>query len=200
LETLRKEQERFLEEWEAAHPPSPPPESRDRLLNEEDQQVIETVLLDLLAYQGPDQPFRNSASPDIILIDKTDPSIAFLSDDQMNGELDDKQANDVSLEIREHLLQRNGEPTSLADFKPTSKHIRLESEDAVPTRFRGFREEGLQARGWVQVYLPGYSTSHDRVLLRFGLGPSAHGAVGTYCLIKQDGVWQVQWRRFAFYA
>jgi hypothetical protein len=158
------------------------------------------VLLDLLSYRGPDLFLGSTDSPDIILIDQTAPWTVFLGDDQMNGELDDKQANDVSLEIREHLVQRNGEAISLAGFKPVSPHIRLESEDVVPTRSRGVREGALQARAWVKIWLPGYSKSRDRVVLRFSFGPSPHGATGTYFLIKQDGVWQVQWRRFAFYA
>jgi len=149
LETLRKEQERRIkdmEEWAGAHRAKAQLESRDRILTEEDQQVIETVLLDLLSDRDPELFLRNTENPDIILLNKTAPWTVFLGDDQMNGELDDKQANEVSLEIREHLVQRNGEPMLLAGFKPTSPHIRLENEDAVPTRSRGFRREALTVR------------------------------------------------------
>jgi hypothetical protein len=116
----------------------------------------------------------------------------------LNSELDIKQANDVTLDIREHLMQRNGDALSLAEFRPVNQRIILSGEEALRAGI-GFADKHPQARGWVQVYLPGYSKPRDQAVLRFYLGPSAHGAAGTYFLNKQDGVWRVKWRDFAFY-
>jgi ankyrin repeat protein len=198
LQTLRQENERQAKEWEAEHRAQARPESRDRSLTQEDGQVIETALLDLLAYEGPDLVFIPKGKPDIILFDQTPRGPGPFSDDQLNAELDVQQANDITLEMRRHLHQRNTEPTSIAGFKPTSKHILLRSEGQVSTRFN-FHDKAPQAKAWVKAYLPGYSPSRDRAVLRFWLGPSPHGASGTYFLTKQDGMWRVKWREFAFY-
>jgi len=200
LEVLRKETERAVKEWQAQQQTSTRRESGDQMLTEEDGQVIETALLDLLSYKGSDLVFLgDKTSPDIVLVNKTARGPGLLMDSQMNSELNDKQANDVSLEIREHLLQRNGEPVSLADFKPTGPHILLQGEDAVRSSFGLLGEKAPRARAWVQIFLPGYTKSHDRAALRFWLSPSPHGAAGTYFLVKQGGVWQVGWRHFAFF-
>jgi ankyrin repeat protein len=200
LATLRNESDQVVKEWEAERQAKARRGSRDRMLTEEDRQVTETVLLDLLSYKGPDLMFLGDrTSPDIILVNKTARALGPLADDQLNAELDDKQANEVSLEIREHLSQRNGEPISLAEFRPTNKHILLKSEDTVRSRFGVLGEKVAKARAWVQIYLPGYSKTHDRAVLRLRLGPSPHGAAGTYFLMKQGGVWHVAWRHIAFY-
>jgi hypothetical protein len=199
-ELLRKDIERANKEWQAAHHANTQPQSRDRMLTEEDRQVIETALLDLLSYKGSDLAFLgDEMSPDIILVNQTAQGPGLIMDSQMNSELDAKQASDVSLEIREHLSQRNGEPTSLAAFKSANQHILLESLDAVRSRSGVLGKRAPWARACVQVFLPGYSKSHDRAALRFSLGPSPHGAAGTCFLLKSGGVWQVSWRHFAFF-
>jgi hypothetical protein len=102
-------------------------------------------------------------------------------------------------QIREHLSRRNGKPFSLADLQTTSLCILLRNRDAGPIHYHEFRETHPHARLWTQPYLPGYSKSHERAVLRFSFGPSSHGAAGTYFLTKQDGMWRVTWRSFAFY-
>lgn len=47
---------------------------------------------------------------------------------------------------------------------------------------------------------PGYSAHGGRAVMRFGFGPTPHGATGTVLLRKRDGVWRVEWRSFSFYA
>jgi ankyrin repeat protein len=196
-EALRRESEQAARELKQQKAGAQP-EGRDTELSAEDRQVVETALLDLLAYKDRDLILDNEAGSDIILLDKTARGPGLLMDDQINSELDDKRANDVTLKIRESLTQRNGVPVSLAAFKPASKHILLRGEELARSSF-DFRKKAPKARAWVQVYLPGYSMQHDRAVLRFQLGPSPHGAAGTCFLAKQDGAWRVKWRSFAFF-
>jgi ankyrin repeat protein len=197
---LRQEAERVARELAAESRRRPAWGIRDRALSREDQHVIETVLLDLLAYQEREVLLGNRSSRDIVLVDMTPQAPGLLLDSQMNSELGVKQANDVSLAIRKHLARRNGDPLSLAEFRPTSPHILLRSQPQIRAMFDGFIAGGSAARGWVQVYLPGYSKARDRAVLRFWFGPAAHGAAGTYFLRKQKGVWQPVWRSFSFFA
>jgi hypothetical protein len=175
------------------------PPGRDQELTPEDQQVIETVLLDLLAYKGKDLFLLTEPVDRIILVDRTSQSRGLLMDDQLNSELDERQANDVSLAIRDYLAQRNSSPVSLAGFKSTAPTILLRSEEEARAIFAGAVHPAPEARAWVQVYLPGYSPERDRAVLRFAFGPTPHGAAGTYYLRKQEGVWRVEWRHFAIF-
>lgn len=197
---LRKAMEAATRRWELEHPAPVPAPSRDRVLTDDDQSVLDAVLVDLLTEKSSDAFLPGLvARPDLVLINKTPSGRGLtLSDDQLNAELDTKQANDVTLAMREHLAQQNGEAFSLTNYKPTSTHIVLAGEEALRARF-GFSDKHPRARGWIQVYLPGYSMDQDRAILRFYLGPSAHGAAGTYFLIKQADAWRVEWRHFAFY-
>jgi hypothetical protein len=199
-EAFRRQLRNLTRYWQARHRAEAHAPGRDRKLTEEDQQVIETVLLDLRTYEGGDlsRPVYSEGT-EIVLINETAPGPGPLDDGQLNSEMDDEQANDISLDIRKHLLQRNVRPFSLAGFQTASPHIRLCSQDAARIHFREFREQCPHARLWTRIYLPGYSRSRDRAVLRFWFGPSSHGAAGTYFLTKQDGVWRVKWRDFAFY-
>ena len=171
----------------------------EHILTLEDQDVVETALVDMLAYQGKDGFRVNSAQHDIALINVTAINRGLLGDEQLNGELDVARANNVTLDMREHLQQRNWVSTPLKDFKPRNAHILLVEEKSVVGRPNEFADKYLHVRGWIQICLPGYSKSHDAVILRFATGPSTHSAAGAYFLIKRDGKWQVKWRHFAYY-
>lgn len=172
----------------------------ERLLTPEDQDVVETALLDMLAYQGKDGFRVNPAQHDIALVNVTAVNMGLLGDEQLNCELDVERANEVTLDMREHLQQRNWMPTSLKDFKPRNTHIILVEEKDVGGSFSSLGNKYPHIRGWAQICLPGYSKQHNAVVVRFITGPSAHGAAGTYFLVKQDGKWHVKWRQFAHYA
>jgi ankyrin repeat protein len=172
---------------------------KERLLTPEDQTVIETAMTDMLAYQGKDGFLAHPAQQDIALINITAVGPWLFSDDQLNGELDVAQANDVTRDMREHLQQRNWVSTSLTDFKPRNTHILLVDEKRVDNRLDNLPNDYPHIQAWVRICLPGYSKLRDAVVLRFTAGPSAHGMAGTYFLIKSQGRWQVKWRCFAHY-
>ena len=120
-------------------------------------------------------------------------------DGQMNSELTVQQANEVTIEMREQLLARNGGPVSLSEIKPRSARILVVPESKAVSQFGFLTNRSSDARAWVQIQLPGYSNSRDRAVLRFNFGPTPHGAAATYFLVKQNGMWKVRWRAFAFY-
>jgi ankyrin repeat protein len=173
--------------------------SKERILTPEDQGVMEAALRDLRTYQGAAGFTADPARPDIALVDVTDSGTGMISDDQLNGELDDSQASDITREIRVQLQQRNGASTPLTGLGPHDPHIVLVDEKSTGWMAR-FQETHPHVRAWVQIYLPAYSPQHDAVVLRFEAGPSAHGMSGTYFLVRSDGRWRVKWRHFASYA
>jgi hypothetical protein len=185
--------------WQARQRAETRARGRDRTLTQEDQLVIKTALLDLRAYKGADLHVTSSQKgTTIILINETPRGPGLLEDDEMNAELDNDKANDLSLDIRKHLLQRNVRPISLAGFQTTSPDILLAGPDAVQIHSHKFREKFPHARLCVQIFLPGYPKAHDRAVVRFWFGPAPHGAVGTYFLMQQDRAWGVKCRHFAF--
>lgn len=174
-----------------------------RVITPEDQDVVEAALQDMIAYKGKDWFQYDPAQYDIALADTTASGLGLIMDNQLNGELDVAQANDVTREMREQLQQRNGVSTSLKDFKPRDPHI-LMIENKTDGKASGslsvnFTAKYPHSRGWIQFCLPAYSKQHEAVVLRFSMGPSAHGMAGTYFLIKQNGKWHVKWRCFAHY-
>jgi Ankyrin repeats (3 copies)/Ankyrin repeat len=204
-EAIRAESER--QPRPAPLPEDPRLGTRERLLTAEDGRVIETVLRDLLADRRILRR-ANPVGPDIILVNTTSPLRGIWEIDGINFYLTDRQANDFSMEMREHFLERNGAPISLADFQPKSAHILLRSEAEVGPktlyfnldRFVSFRERYPAAKAWVQCWLPSYSARRDEAYLAFAFGPSAHGAHGACFLTKRRGVWRVRWRYFGFRA
>jgi ankyrin repeat protein len=194
---IEKESERASKRWREEEAKSRPP-ARDRELTDDDRQIIELALLDMLSYKGKDLWLVDKGK-NIVLVNKTAGGSGFPLDDQLNSELDEKKANELTLEIRQHIAERNGQPMSLTTFRPKSPSILLWDEKTRSKEFSPFGAPPTKARAWVMVYLPGYTKQRDKAVLRFYLGPTPHGAAGTYFLVKQDGKWQVKWRDFAFY-
>ncbi len=69
-----------------------------------------------------------------------------------------------------------------------------------PRFYGAFEKAYPKARGWLEAYLPGYSTDGTRAVVRAGAGPSPHGAMVTALLEKRDGKWVVKWHHIAWYA
>jgi hypothetical protein len=170
----------------------------ERQITDDDTMIVETVLIDLISYRGKEFDFGKRVTPDIVLFDTTPRGPGMFMDSQLNSELEVQKANDISLEMRESLSVRNPEPLSLKSVQFTSPHILI--RDVKSTRGGlGLDRLPPTARTWLQVYLPGYSNSRDKAVLRFWFGPSSHGAAGTYFLTKVNGIWKVKWRNFAYF-
>jgi hypothetical protein len=66
--------------------------------------------------------------------------------------------------------------------------------------YRALEDAYPNARGFVRAYLPGYSSDGKQAFLRASVGPSAHGAMLTALLEKQDEKWVVKWFHVARFA
>jgi hypothetical protein len=197
LEELQRPTDTMAEDFAAYRKEQAAKWKHEQKLTEDDRAVVETALTDIRAYQGKDLWLKQGT--EIVLYKHTAPGPGMISDSQLNSELDDTQANDVSLKIREQLLRRNWESISLETLKFSDSHIVLAEPKPDPFG-ENFSKQFPKAKGWVQIYLPGFSEKRDKAVLRLRFGPSPHGASATYFLIKKDGKWQVKWRDFAYYA
>lgn len=205
-------------QWLAEHHASALRWSEERKLTAEDKRVFETVFLDMLMDTGTELRFENKPDQVILLADETAGLPGWDSDDELNSRLDVKQANDISLDMRENLVRRNWEPVSLMPLAPLNEQIRLVDGESIDRWFnyrrqlRKLLEDNDQkasdkkaqepppsTKAWVHTYLPGYSKQQDKVIVWFTFGPTSHGAQGIYLLLKENGVWQVKWKHFLYF-
>jgi hypothetical protein len=56
------------------------------------------------------------------------------------------------------------------------------------------------AKNYVWLLAPGYSSDGKTAIVRLSFGPTAHGATATYLLVKEKGKWKVRQRRISYYA
>lgn len=190
--------QRFLAESNARQQANLPKPETESVLLDEDKQVIETMLLDLLAYKGEDLYSFHKNAPDIVLVNQVQTAPARM-EEQINAELNDRQANDITLEMRRSLFSRRSDFLTWKAFSWQSSHILVWDKEKFKETYGQFRKEPETIKAWVQPFLPGYSKQRDQAVLRFWFGPTPHGASGTYFLVKRAGKWRVQWRDFAFY-
>jgi hypothetical protein len=64
----------------------------------------------------------------------------------------------------------------------------------------GFNKTFPKARGWLKVYLPGYSNDGNLAVVRAMVGPWAHAASLTALMEKRHIGWVVKWYKIAYYA
>ena len=99
--------------------------------------------------------------------------------------------------------------TPLDGLAPTAPNVVVADLDKLPPGdslglrgpYETFATTYPQAKGYVNAWLPGYSTNGRRAVVRFLCGPTPHGASAT-CLLEKDagGRWNVLWCDFAVYA
>lgn len=198
----REERER-LNVWEAKQKSEEKARSesikQEVKFRDDDAAVLEAALVDLATYKGDDFELSwGQKNKNIVLFDETIGRANEYTESQMNSELDERKANDVSLEMRRDFISRNSKPVSLKTLKLGDARILIKPENEIPLRW-GVDFDKIKAIGWVRVHLPGYSSKGDRAFLRFGFGPTPHGASGTFFLEKKAGKWVVRWRDFAHY-
>lgn len=179
----RKRREKAAHELAVRH-------AADRVVTTDDREIIEAVLLDMLASRGSGlYSFANGGQ--IGLLESTEVFDEF-AENQMNSELSEREALDVTLALRRSLIERNSEPVSLRGFKPLSPKITLVKDS--------YGLLGKERNGWVRIALPGRSADGRWAAVRFSFGPTAHGAAGTCLLERAANRWLVVWRRFSYYA
>lgn len=155
-------------------------------LRDEDGILFRIVLEDLRRWED----FRTYPSwrdnPELVVWDTTEGLSAYITTGQLSSELTDRPA--VSMELYNNLKARN------------SRKITLNAIDLKGVRMGPPSRGHPQAQGYVSFWLPAYSEDGVTALVRFGFGPTAHGACGTYFLEKRGGTWTVLWRKLSYYA
>ena len=174
-------------------------------VTEDDVRVIEVALADLL--DNKKDPFMagEKPEPNLLVFDSIGGDSYVLSDDQLNADLRGSHANDVSLEIRKSLHQRNAgsSPLKQSQFMDSrlvihGRDLGLKPGSRASNQFNELNK--LKARAWVGLHLPGYSADKGHAVLIFSFGPTAHGATGAVYLSKKDGKWIVTWRDISYFA
>lgn len=196
---LRREAEREAQKLRAQWHANALRYRTERIVTDRDRAVIATALRDLLVYPGQDLPLDSKGKTQIVLCASTAAGPGLISDAQLNSDLEESKANAVSSEMRAHLQRRNWEPVTLTALKTISRTVVLAGPEIIRGSDAEFGKRFPGARAWVQTYLPGYTQKGDHAVLRFWIGPSLHGAAGTYFLDRQRADWKVRWRGFAFY-
>ena len=168
-----------------------------------DYELIELVLVDVMDFDE----FHPYAGHDgkrsqIVLDSTTCGSSGFLSDDQLNGEVSPDEDRPIPADISADLRRRNPKQAfSLSGFKPTNPKILVaDLSDLNLVRWSDFENKFTDARGYVKVWVSGYSKDGNTAVVRASFGPTPHGATLTYMLVKKDGHWTVKWRKTAYYA
>jgi hypothetical protein len=188
---------------EVAPTPSPPAASlKDTAPDERDRQVLEAVMLHLLADRGFDmaQPRRYGT---IVLHSRIPEKTGYLKSDQIHAEIRDRT---LPAGVEDDLRRRN----TPADAKPdkydsvTASYENLTfAKGIVVTNLTeiwkdklslmAFEQAYPKALGWLAAHLPGYSEDGTHAVVRAGVGPSPHGAMLTAVLEKRDEKWTVVW-------
>jgi hypothetical protein len=182
-----------------------PAKGQKNPVEDEDYQVLETVLLDLIEFKEFKPFVGDGKRTKIVLHEKSaeggpKDSSFYLSDGQLDGERHDRKPHLIARDIRGSLRRRNPlDPVSLGGYKPSSPKILVRDLSGLMGEFGEFSSKYADARGYVEAWLPGYSKDRQTAVLRAWFGPTAHGATVTYLLVKKKGKWTVGWRKVAYY-
>ncbi len=179
------------------------------LPDERDRQVLESVLLRLLA----DSEFGRKRVPTngavIVLHTRTPEKTGFLMSHQIRSDIG---SHSLPSDAEADLRRRNTPPDAKPDtydaiaafytnltFAAPIVVADLTDKTGGPRSFGAFEEAHPKARGFARAYLPGYSKDGTRAVVRASVGPSAHGAMVTALLEKRGDKWVVKWHHIAWY-
>ncbi|MCD6049653.1 MAG: hypothetical protein K0Q55_1056 [Verrucomicrobia bacterium] len=182
--------------------PAPVPDERDR-------QVLESVLLHLLADSKFNLTKVSTNGTTIILHTRTPEKTGFLMSGQIRGDIGN---HTLPGDVEKNLRQRNTPPGAKPDTYEAvpAFYTNLTFAAGITVAdltgqmgslfFGAFEKAHPHARGYVKAYLPGYSKDGTLAVVRMNVGPSAHGGMVTALLEKRGDKWVVQWHHLARYA
>lgn len=167
-----------------------------------DRQVLEALLLFLHADSRLDLTSVRASRGTIVLHHQTpDTGTAFIQPAQLTRYL---EGHRLPAPIRQDLVRRNVRPGTYETYQRSFASLRFPAQIEVAdlsgkmnSRTFAFSEAYPRARGWVEAFLPGYSTDGDTAAVRAWIGPSVHGALVTALLTRRGGAWRVVWRALA---
>jgi hypothetical protein len=165
--------------------------------DEPDREVLEALMLHLLADSKFNMTGVSSNGTVIVLHARTQATTGFLTPQQMRSGIGE---HDLPSDAEQDFRRRNvttGSYTNLT-FAPgiTVADLNIWGSWRLS---RAFEDANPKARGWMVAYLPGYSTDGTRAVVYAGVGPSPHGAVLTALLAKRDSKWVVKWDHITWY-
>lgn len=147
----------------------------------QDRVVLKLVVEDLVRH--PD--FRVAADKSKLVVGDTTEGLSwYITTGQLSAELSERPP--VSMELYNNLKFRNG------------RKMTIDAIDS-PVVVMGTPDRRSD-HPWVRFWLPAYAEDGLTALVRFGFGPTPHGACGTYFLAKDGGSWKILWSRLSFYA
>jgi hypothetical protein len=180
-----------------------PPDERDR-------QVLEKLLLHLLSDPKFDMTRVSTNGATIVLHIRTPEKTGFLMSHQIRAEIGSRKLpSDAETNMRRRNTPADAKPDShdavTASYTNLTFAAGVVVKDLTET-WKGWRSSTLfedahpKARGWLEAYLPGYSTDGNRAVVRAGVGPWAHAAMLTAVLEKRGDKWVVAWYHVARFA
>lgn len=175
--------------------------------DERDRQVLEALLLHLLADPKFDMTPVSTNGAAIVLHTRTPEKTGFLLPHQIAAELGSRTLPaDAENNIRRRNVPNDGKPTFdsvNASYTNLTFAAGIVVADwmEIPARGRSSLENAHpNARGWLEAYLPGYSSDGTFAVVRAAVGPWAHAAMLTAVLEKRQNKWTVAWYYVARFA
>lgn len=163
----------------------------------EDVLVLETVLDDLFLWKDSAMVSNSTGKDIVVLAAETVEKSGMLSAGQLCADLE-AHGYSVPDDAGVNLGQRNTKAVPLLGFKSRNSNVLVRDLEGIKSDF-DFTVSYPRARCYVHAWLPGYSQDRRTAVLRFWIGPSPHGATGTYLLIKETDTWTVKWQHKRYY-
>jgi hypothetical protein len=177
--------------------------------DERDRQVLETLLLHLLADSKFDMTRVSPKGVVVVLHARTPEKTGFIQADQVHSDIGDHTLpGDAERNLRSRNTKPDAKPNTYEAVTASFTNLTFSAGIVVTDltaiwsdrpSFQGFETAHPKARGWVEAYLPGYSKDGSFAIVRAGVGPSPHGAMVTALLEKRDKKWSVKWHNIAWY-
>jgi len=165
-----------------------PPDERDR-------QVLETLLLHLLADSKFDVTRVSTNGTMIVLDTRTPEGTGFLMSHQIRAEIGSRKLpGDAESDLRRRNTPADARPDTYDSVTAYYTNLSFAVGIVVTNLTKiSLRNAYPKARGFLDAYLPGYSKDGTRAVVRAGVAPSAHGAMLTAVLEKRGDKWVVAW-------
>jgi len=170
-----------------------PPDERDR-------QVLETLLLHLLADAKFDMTRVSTNGATIFLDTRTPEKTGFLMSHQIRSEIGSRKLpSDAESDLRKRNTPADAKPDTYDSVTAYYTNLTFAAEivltnlSEISKGTRSLTDAHPKARGFLDAYLPGYSNDGTRALVRAGVKPSPHGAMLTAVLEKRGDKWRVVW-------
>ncbi len=180
------------------------------LPDERDRQVLETLLLHLLADPAFDVTRVSTNGASILLHTRTPEKTGFLMSHQIRSEIDSRTLpSDAETDLRRRNTPAAAKPDTYDSVTAYYTNLTFAAGIVVTnlseiSRGRrlsaSFADVHPKARGFLDAYLPGYSNDGTRAVVRAGVGPWAHAAMLTAVLEKRGDKWTVVWYHVARFA